>query len=327
MKKIFAITLLATAAVLAGDKTPDQLVKELGDVEYQVREDATKALMALGEKAVPALEKALKSDDVEVRMRAGRALRAIRGNGSETKREPEAGLPEGDEPKTDGRPERGSPFQELKTNRSVTVRVENGTYVVTITERDADGKATTKTYSGTSLDEIKKEHPEVREALGNMRFGVMRDPFKDFDKFFEDGWGRRRDDDFWKRADEDLNKEIERLREWAQRLAQQQRHRQDFDARSEADAQMLGVRARRPEAVLDAQLELRGKGLVVEEVARDSLAARLGLERYDIVLELNGMPLRSLADVGPALRAREEKAPVTAKVMRRGRPLDLQSAG
>jgi len=303
MKKTFAITLLAAAAVLAGDKSVEELVKDLGHAEYDVREDATKALIAMGEKAIPALEKALASDDVEVRMRAGRALRSIRGKQPEKKA--------GD---LGARP--------TPLNRSVSIRTENGEYVVTITERDAEGKATTKTYRGKSLDEIKKKHPETREVLGNVRI----DPFKDFDRWFEDGWGPRRDDDFWKRADEDLNKEIERLREWARRLAEQQRHRQRFDARAHAEAKLLGVRARRPEAVLDAQLELRGKGIVVEEVARESLAHRLGMQRYDILLALNGMDVRSLADVGPALRARDEKKPVTATVLRRGKAVEL-SAG
>ena len=85
------------------------------------------------------------------------------------------------------------------------------------------------------------------------------------------------------------------------------------------------MRARRPEPVLDAQLELRGKGLVVEEVARQSLAARLDLKRFDILLELNGMPIRGFEDVGPALRSRADKEPVAAKVMRRGQIVDLKS--
>ncbi|MHC4409029.1 MAG: HEAT repeat domain-containing protein [Planctomycetota bacterium] len=312
MRTLFALTLLATA-VLAGEKTPEDLVAQLGHVDYQVREDATKALTAMGQKAIPALEKALESDDVEVRMRAGRALRSIRARKVEPK--PKA--------KQTEQPRKAQRFG--TTNRSVSIRLENGTYIVTITTHDKDGKKTTKSFSGKSLEQMKKDHPEVREALGQTRLGVTRDPFKDFDKWFEDGWGGRRDDEFWKRADQDLNQEIERLRAWARRLsAQQQRARRQLP-RSQADTHLLGVRARRPEAVLDAQLELRGKGLVIEEVARDSLAARLTLLRFDILVELNGMPIRDLADVGPALRSLEKKAPVTAKVMRRGRALDLKS--
>jgi len=314
MRTLFALTLLATA-VFAGEKTPDDLVAQLGHADYQVREDATKALTAMGKKAIPALEKALESEDVEVRMRAGRALRSIRARKAEPKPKPKA--KQAEQPR--------KPQQFGTTNRSFSIRLENGTYIVTITTRGKDGKNTTKSFSGKSLQQMKKDHPEVREALAPTRLGGTRDPFKDFDKWFEDGWGRRRDDEFWKRADQDLNQEIERLRAWARRLtAQRQRARRQLP-RSQADAHLLGVRARRPEAVLDAQLELRGKGLVIEEVAHDSLAARLTLLRFDILVELNGMPIRGIDDVGPALRSLKEGTPVTAKVMRRGRALDLKS--
>ena len=317
MRTLFALTLLATA-VLAGEKAPEDLVAQLGHADYQVREDATKALTAMGQKAIPALEKALESDDVEVRMRAGRALRSIRARKAEHQRQPKPKAKQAEQPR---KPQRFG-----TTNRSFSIRLENGTYIVTITTHDKDGKKTTKSFSGKSLEQMKKDHPEVREALGQPRLGVTRDPFKDFDKWFEDGWGRRRDDEFRKRADQDLNQEIERLRAWARRLsAQQQRARRQLP-RSQADTHLLGVRARRPEAVLDAQLELRGKGLVIEEVARDSLAARLTLLRFDILVELNGMPIRGIDDVGPALRSLEKGVPVTAKVMRRGRALELKSA-
>ncbi|MHC4937867.1 MAG: HEAT repeat domain-containing protein [Planctomycetota bacterium] len=307
MRPFLALTLLA-AAVLAGDKTPEELVKDLGHADYQVRENATKALMAMGKKAIPALEEALDSEDVEVRMRAGRALRSIRA--TKTK-----------EPKKEEAPKRGF----TGTNRSVSIQMRNGEYVVTITERDKDGKATTKTYTGKSLEEIRKNHPETRDALGDARFGATHDPFKDFDKWFEDGWGRR-DDDFWKKADEDIAKEIERMRAWARRLQEQRQRAERQRPRSQSDGRLLGVVARRPEAVLDAQLELRGKGLVIEDVSRNSLAARLTMQRFDILVELNGMAIRGLSDVGPALRAVEEGKPVTAKVVRRGRVMDLKSA-
>ncbi|MHC4954531.1 MAG: HEAT repeat domain-containing protein, partial [Planctomycetota bacterium] len=69
---------LSSAVAVAQDASPDKLIELLGHDEYNVREDATKKLIALGAAAIPALEKAVQDEDVEVRMRAGRALRSIR---------------------------------------------------------------------------------------------------------------------------------------------------------------------------------------------------------------------------------------------------------
>ena len=82
---LILLPLALGAVVLAQDKAQEKqqeevvvLILKLGHEEYAVREAATAKLIELGEKAVPALEDALKSSDLEVRMRAGRALRAIR---------------------------------------------------------------------------------------------------------------------------------------------------------------------------------------------------------------------------------------------------------
>lgn len=58
--------------------SPEQLVKELGDPEFAVRERAIKALRALGLAALPAIQNALKSDDPEIRRRAAELLPALK---------------------------------------------------------------------------------------------------------------------------------------------------------------------------------------------------------------------------------------------------------
>jgi hypothetical protein len=54
-----------------------KLVKDLGDDDFDVREAAEKALVALGTAALPALRAAVKSPDLEVRMRALRCIKDI----------------------------------------------------------------------------------------------------------------------------------------------------------------------------------------------------------------------------------------------------------
>jgi HEAT repeat protein len=55
-----------------------KLIRQLGDDQYKVRDEAGKQLIEIGRPAVPALREAMKSDDVEVKHRAGRLVETIR---------------------------------------------------------------------------------------------------------------------------------------------------------------------------------------------------------------------------------------------------------
>src|SRR5262249_10145617 len=58
----------------------DRLVRDLGSIDYQTRENATRQLAALGDKAEEALRATLLSGgDLEVRRRAERLLRPLAG--------------------------------------------------------------------------------------------------------------------------------------------------------------------------------------------------------------------------------------------------------
>ncbi|GEM_PF-5925624 len=69
---------VATILALALAQTPEELVRQLGHEEASRREEAATALEALGEKAIPALEKGAKSEDPEIRERAAEVLSTIR---------------------------------------------------------------------------------------------------------------------------------------------------------------------------------------------------------------------------------------------------------
>jgi len=335
-----ALMALMALVAFAGDppaeRSVEQLIAQLGADEYQAREDATKALIARGAAAIPALEKAVQAEDVEVRMRAGRALRTIR---EKQPRKIEGPRNNGSAPSPTSSPTSGGSGVE---HRSTSMRFVNGVWEVTIT-RGVGAEKTTKVFKGTSIEELKKKHPEVREALGQSTFRIGGassggDPFKqfdnwDFDKWFG-GFGGRRGRDPFGGAD-DLNAEIERLRLWARWLAAQRMQRTQRNRgggavdprlrkRQDAEALLLGIRVRKPETVLDAQLQLRGRGLVVETVGLGTLAARLGLQRFDILLELNGLTVRTAADIRPALLSRNPKQPVTVKVMRHAKLVALE---
>ena len=81
-----ALSVSGLALVIArsslGDETPrkekiDKLIEQLGSGTYSEREKATRELAAIGEPALEALRKAARSDDPEVRQRAGELLRKI----------------------------------------------------------------------------------------------------------------------------------------------------------------------------------------------------------------------------------------------------------
>jgi len=312
--------LLALVA-LAGEPTIDQLVERLGADDYQAREAATKALIAHGTAAIPALEKAVQAEDVEVRMRAGRALRSIREKQAQV-------APKVEKKRPDAAPTPVPPrAKEGVRSTSTKMRFVNGEWEITIT-RGVGADRTVKTFRGKSLDELKRKHPEVREALGRttLQFGKPRgtaDPFKDFDKWFEEaGFGGRRPRDPFG-GTEALQAEIERLRQWARWMAAQRARQQKIDPRQralrDAEAMLLGIRVRKPESVLDAQLQLRGRGLIVEKVEPGTIAVRLGLQRFDIL----GLAVRTAADIRPALLNRRDNGPVSAKIMRRAKIVSL----
>ncbi len=309
---------MALAAIVFAQGTEDALalVKKLGSEDYAVREEAQKKLVAMGEKAVPALEEALKSDDLEVRLRAGRALRAI---GVEAKQAEEPARPA--EPGQ--APGLGAGAGQVQGFR---MSMGPGKVTVTITEM-VDGKPETRTYEGASLEELKEKYPELKSQLdGRFQFRVGgRDDF-DMDKFWN-GWNRDFDsfDEDMRKWQDETRREFEGMRRWMEQWRpQQQRARPD--AGTVLPGAMLGVRASLPTTVLDIQLDLRGKGLVIEAVEQGSLADRLGLERFDVLLEVNGREIRGGGDVAEALRGMQEGAKASAKVMRRAQPLALDEA-
>jgi len=310
---------LAAIVFAQGAEDPAELVKKLGAEEYAVREDAQRKLVEMGEKAIPALEEALKSDDLEVRLRAGRALRAI-GSGSKP-----AEKAQPDEPGATGQPARPG-----VTGRMTSYSFSPGKVVVTVTETTADGQQVTKTYEAASMEELKEKYPELNLGNGFQFHLGTRDDF-DMDKFWHE-WSSNFDnlDDDMKKWQDETRREVEQMRRWLEHWRNQPQ-RMRPDSRLAYGGGMLGVQASLPTAVLDAQLDLRGKGIVIDAVAKGSVAERLGLEQFDVLIELNGREIRGATDVAAALQGRGEEAKSTAKVLRHAQeitlPIEDRSAG
>lgn len=308
---LFLLPLLLAAVVVAQQApSADELVQKLGHEDYQVREDATRKLVEMGQAAVPALEKALSSQDLEVRVRAGRALRAIRGETAKKKNEA-------------AEPQPGAPgIRTPGGSSSVQIQIQPGEVIVRVQET-VDGKQTVKEYKGASLEALKKEHPELAKHLGGLRFRQQGagDPF-DMDKFWKD-WHKDFDDDFMRRLRDDTRQEMERMEHWLKMW--RERDRFEWPQQRESARPLLGMRGDRPGAVLDAQLQLRGRGLVVRSVEKETVADTLGLRVHDVLIELNGTEIRQIDDVARILRQRKEGDVVTAKVIRRAKLVELST--
>jgi hypothetical protein len=67
----------SSPAVALSDKQIADLINQLGDKSFEVREAATVKLQQSGEAAIPALREAVKSKDREIRLRAERLLTAV----------------------------------------------------------------------------------------------------------------------------------------------------------------------------------------------------------------------------------------------------------
>lgn len=80
-KVLFALLLAAPALALAVGPPPapraESLIGQLGSDDFAIRQEAARQLARLGDPALPALRRALKSPDLEVRRRADEIIREI----------------------------------------------------------------------------------------------------------------------------------------------------------------------------------------------------------------------------------------------------------
>src|SRR5262245_54593788 len=74
---VFADDQLGTTQSKDQAEAIERLIQQLGDLDFDKREEASRKLIEIGNAALRALERARKSDDLEIRGRAGALARAI----------------------------------------------------------------------------------------------------------------------------------------------------------------------------------------------------------------------------------------------------------
>jgi hypothetical protein len=164
--------------------------------------------------------------------------------------------------------------------------------VVKLHDTDQNGKKTTRTFEGASLEEIRKAHPEIADRIP-----------KSMDDFSLGGT------------------QFFRFRRGPSSAAPGPR-----TPGATAPAARFGVELRPVDPVLSSQLRIEeGQGLIVTEVQPGSQADQIGLERYDIILTVDGATLTSPASGTEVLRrVAAGNTPVRLGIIRHGASRVLQ---
>jgi len=184
----------------------------------------------------------------------------------------------------------------ITTSSGVSISQGADGVTVKITERGEDGKETTKEYKGESLEQIKKEHPEIADKLGG--FGVhFRVAAPDF--FWPGGQRKSRL--------EPLDPTTPRVRPLT------------------PGSPRFGVGLQRPDEALASQLRLAaGTGAVVRDVTPGSQAHELGVERHDLILKINGESVTLETAVRALRTAAAERGTLKIELVRGGKPRTLE---
>lgn len=305
--------LLTCAALALGglawalDEDVDGWIRDLGSADPKTRESAAENLEKAGERARPALEAAANSEDPEVASEANHLLKRLSGGTRE----------QGNKP----RPQPGRrPLVRMSSTRVIVDRNGNTTSIQedslgrVIVKETKDGN--TEEFAAESRAAFTEKYPEVakRYGLDKDASGLSLLPEKreaeeeELRKQIEEL--RRQAEERLKKANEgkDPQKEADELK----RALEEQRRK---DGKAPGARRMLGVATAPVDDALRYQLDIPEGGLLVESVEKGSLAERIGIREYDILLSLNGKPVSSATDIRAAL---DSEGPATAEIVREG---------
>jgi len=192
-----------------------------------------------------------------------------------------------------------------KDGETVTWKSGSDGVTLTVQKRNEAGETTSESWSGKDEEDFKKQHPDVWEKYHSGE-GMMR-------TFTVQG-GRRGQNVFRGQRDQGgvapvaPPPPITALRE------------------IDGAGPFLGVTTSEVSVVLDKQLKLKGEGVVVESVSEGSLAERMGIKPYDVLVQLDGQVIHDRDDIIRTVRKKDAPAQSTARVMREGTVTELSAA-
>ncbi len=312
------------------DAKIEKLVKQLGSDKYREREAATEELKKIGRPAVPALTKALKSEDLEVRVRAESILKAL------GRKDPRAkdGRPATADPRRGPRtsPRLGKDMEEILKELPEQQRklVEEMLKRLEEIEKDFDrpGKLPPLPLPGEgdedgifpeearkALEEMRKRSEEARKRFRDLRRRMEESDKKD--PLIEPKTEPREDNAPRKRPLPPGNTRfgativLKKLTWKNGKLVEEKEYRYD--------SQLQGLFVIDRGEVLEAlryHLELGEKeGVLVDSVEKDSPFAAGGVSKHDIIIKVDGKTVGSRKTLAGLLK---DKDKVVVELIRRG---------
>ncbi|RME74990.1 MAG: PDZ domain-containing protein, partial [Planctomycetota bacterium] len=299
----------------------EKLIRLLGHENFQVREKATEELKKIGKPAVPYLEKALKSKEPEVQWRARNILQHIEGLGTKKEKSQER-------PRTQERPPVPDPNQVFPR-----FRFRFGGVLP---------KELEKLWKdlGFRPDLLKRMFPQFKEfERMNREFEEMRKRFEKIFKGFEidpfkvkpliPGRGQGTFKIYrW------LNgKKIEET--WRFRNGKWEKVKKSESTTPSIPPKTLpkgpvpklgyklGVQVEPAPKLLRYQLGLGQKGVIIRHVLPHSRAAKAGLVKWDIILEINGKSVSTPDEVRKILEQEGQKG-LKIQVFRQGKKILIE---
>lgn len=193
-------------------------------------------------------------------------------------------------------------------SQSQSFRMQVGPDEVKIeVDEDVDGKKSTRTYTGKSLDEILEANPELKDKIGtngpHAFFFGGRGPGRGFS--FGSPFGAAPDAQSLFTPDDDGDR-------WS--TPAKPLLTPATPAKTRTD--ILGVLYTKPSAEVRERRQLEeGVGLEVERTEPGTIAAALGVQAGDVLVALNGRALKDREDVVGALRDRKAGEPVKLELV------------
>ncbi|MBL8862368.1 MAG: PDZ domain-containing protein [Planctomycetes bacterium] len=198
-------------------------------------------------------------------------------------------------------PDPAAPPAQGGLRRSESFRLQVGPEGVEVqVDEDVDGKRSTRTYKGRTLEEVLEANPELSErlraqgpnairALPGARGWAFRGP-----TVVRPPWGAEFDDERWSAP--------------ARPLAPLEPGRTRTD--------VLGVTYTKPSEEVRQRRNLEeGVGLLVEGTQPGTIASALGVQAGDVLVALNGRALKERDDVVAVLKARAAGEPVKLELV------------
>lgn len=322
------------------------LIDQLGDNDFKKREEASRQLLARGPSALPALKEALQREDFEIVSRARALISKIQG----------AIVPGG--PLDPNQPlrlrigfENGARILTVRQGDSRIIRIVQGPdgIIMSVTGRGADGVLTTQEFRAADVQQLRADSPDAcdvyEQCIAVDPVGLrLRPPVRIDPRPIPAGWmigpaaapdeldllrvrleGQMRRNRVDAGDREKILGELEQLA--AARGAEDM---QRYAAHSDALRKTLDELKLDPGDLLPPPAKSRlgvsvapdlDGNLAVRRIARDSRAAKLGLQVGDVILRIEGEAIRDIAGLRRAVSAKE--AELTLEVNRDGRDVKL----